>query len=336
MGDVIDRNAAKIGASRVLAISNAHAPGEGSDAERDWEAWNVDPTGMLYDSREAAEDVDLRDEAALRAALEWCRGDSTWLDIDRLMAEVRDPRTEETMARRFYLNQLAASSDRAFDWERFATLTRPGYQVERGALITLGFDGAQRSDHTVLIGTEVATGYQWVVGYWEPRQTGPETWEVDVASVDATVEAAFERWEVWRMYADPYYWRAELAVWAGRFDRPGSPRVVEFNTTLHRRMAFALLDYRQAIDAGDVTHDGDERFIAAIRNAYRREQMFTDDNGARMWTIEKERRESPLKIDAAVAAVLSWRARLDAIASGALERRGGIVAYIPAPAGAAP
>ncbi len=36
-----------------------------------------------------------------------------------------------------------------------------------------------------------------------------------------------------------------------------------------------------------------------------------------MWVIHKDRPDSPQKIDAAVAAVLSWEARTDAIAAGA-------------------
>jgi len=35
-----------------------------------------------------------------------------------------------------------------------------------------------------------------------------------------------------------------------------------------------------------------------------------------MWVIYKERSDSPFKIDAAMAAILSWEARQDALASG--------------------
>jgi hypothetical protein len=44
---------------------------------------------------------------------------------------------------------------------------------------------------------------------------------------------------------------------------------------------------------------------------------FTDDDGNRMWTIQKERVDSPLKIDAAMAGCLSWEAYTAAIAAGA-------------------
>jgi hypothetical protein len=40
-----------------------------------------------------------------------------------------------------------------------------------------------------------------------------------------------------------------------------------------------------------------------------------------MWTISKDRVDSPRKIDAAMAAVLSWEARGDAISSGATTKQ---------------
>lgn len=319
MADVMERNAAKSrdGSSRILAISNAHAPGEGSDAERDWEAFRVNPTGFLYDSVEAPADFDWDDDDAMIAALEFCRGDSTWLDLERLLAEIRDPKTSKNMARRYYLNQLAASDDRAFDLGQWQTLAAPKV-VEPGTLITLGFDGSISRDHTVLIGTEVATGYQWVVGYWEPRLMD-DGFRVPVGEVSAAVEAAFERWNVWRMYADPYYWQEQLAAWSGAFNKQGEQRVVAWSTTLYKKMSIALLSYRNAMMASELTHDGDQRFSDAIGNAYRQMQAYVDDNGERMWTLAKERPDSPLKIDAAMAGCLSWQARLDAVASGALN-----------------
>lgn len=46
-----------------------------------------------------------------------------------------------------------------------------------------------------------------------------------------------------------------------------------------------------------------------------------DDNGDPTWVIGKERADSPQKIDAAMAACLSWEAHTDAIAAGALDER---------------
>lgn len=322
MSAVIARNAAKIG-SRVLAISNAHAPGEDSDAERDWEAWRkidqgLSPTtGMLYDSLEAPEDTDLEDEHQLIETLIAVRGDSVWVDPVRLVEEIRDTRTTPAMARRFYLNQIRADEDKPFRIARFEELKRSGYIPAKGATITLGFDGSLTRDHTALIGTEVETGHQFVAGYWEPEPNQAGDIEIPFAQVDETVAYCFAQWRVWRMYADPYKWGTYLAKWAGLY---GSDKVVSWATTTYRKMAHSLAQYRAAIEGGDLTHDGDPRFVAAIANAHKLMMAFRDDDDELMWVIQKERPDSPLKIDAAVAADLSWQARQDAVASGVKSR----------------
>jgi len=273
----------------------------------------TDDAGVLYDSLEAP-DVDLEDELALREAIVAARGDSWWIDTDRLIAEIRDPGTSAAMARRFYLNQIVAQEDKPFDSKKWEGLAKPSYGVPDGALIVLGFDGSIREDHTVLIGTEIATGHQWVVGYWEPEVLDDGEVRIPFMEVDETVDAAFARWQVWRFNADPFYWKDMLSAWAGRY---GEDIVVSWSTTLYRKMAASLLAYRNAIETGALTHDGDPRFTAAIHNSHKHMRQFTDDQGERMWTIQKERPDSPLKIDAAMAGCLSWEAYAAAIAAGA-------------------
>jgi hypothetical protein len=314
MAKVIARNVAKSrdASSRALAISNAHAPGEDSDAEHDFEAWKLKPAGILYDCLEAPP-TDLENDDSVMQGITAARGDSHWVSPDRLLAEIRDPRTTPAMARRFYLNQIVAEEDKPFDVQKFAALAKPGYVPAAGKLITLGFDGSLSRDHTALIGTEVSTRHQWVVGYWEPRGDPPE---INFAEVDQTVAYAFAEWDVWRLYADPSKWRRYLAFWASQF---GEDRIVEWATTLYRKMAQSLAQYRATIEAGDMTHDGDRRLVAALGNAHKRMLNMRDDDGELLWIIQKERPDSPLKIDAAVAGSLSMQACEDAIASGALE-----------------
>ena len=92
MSRAINRNLGKSrdGAARSLAIQNAHVPGEGSVAEADYETWTAIETGrsraaLYYDATEAPSDTDLADRDSLRAGLIDARGDSEWLDIDRLV-----------------------------------------------------------------------------------------------------------------------------------------------------------------------------------------------------------------------------------------------------------
>jgi hypothetical protein len=79
--------------------------------------------------------------------------------------------------------------------------------------------------------------------------------------------------------------------------------------------------YRQSIINGDLTNDGNDAFIAHIGNCRKHEINLEDDEGQPLFYLEKERRDSPEKIDIAVAAVLSWEARGDAKAAGAKARK---------------
>ena len=346
MSEVCARNVAKSrdGSARTLAISNAHAPGELSDAEADYEAVMQGDPGFMYDSIEAsaavvealrilkldkpAADEEARLRALLLDELEFCRGDSVWLDLSRILEESLAPKTPINTALRFYFNRLAASEDRAFRSERWAELLHvKGYRAEPSAAVTLGFDGSVNDDWTALIATEIATGIQWPVGIWVPRQDDRGEWSIDVNAVDAAVDDVMQTYSVWRMLADPFWWLEHLTKWAGKYNQPGHDVVVSFSTTNLKATALAVLDYRNAVEAGEVHHDGDERMAAAIGNSHKRMLSFRDDKGEAMFTLQKERPGSPLKIDPAMAGALSWRARRDAIAAGVLEEDGPVEVF---------
>ena len=156
-----------------------------------------------------------------------------------------------------------------------------------------------------------------MLGIWE-RPPKARDWEVPELEVTAFVDAAFETWDVWRLYGDPHYWETTLAEWASRH---GDKRVLQWDTRRTRAMALAIRAFAQAIEAGDVSHDGDPTLARHIGNAQKRDSNLIDEERKPLFTISKERDDSPHKIDGAAAAVLSWRARLDALAAGALEQQ---------------
>lgn len=314
------RNLAKMSGASV-ETTNAPFLGEGSVAEATIEACRRGGTsarGVLFDHREAPE-TDLDDTPALRKALQGVYGDSTWIDIDRLIEEIRDPDTDPDDARRFYLNQVRAAADRAFDRDAWAALAHPETAVPDKTPVVLGFDGSRFDDATALIGTVISSGHQFVLGLWE-KPAGPdgEGWEVPVGEVDAAVTDAFKRYTVWRMYADPPYWEDLVASWVGRY---GDQRVIEWWTHRDRQVAFALAAYKQAMTTGDLSHDGSPDMARHVGNAVRRRARTRDEDGRPMWTIGKPARQSPYKIDAAMAGCLAWEARRDAVAAGQLKTK---------------
>lgn len=302
-----------------LEITTAPAPGEGSVAEDTMDYARQVADGKISDSRlfffhrQASDEHDLNTVEGIREAVIEASGPvAEWSDIDGIVEQWQDPTADRTYLERVWLNRLVRASERAFDTERWRELAVEQVVVEDGDTITLGFDGARYHDATALVATHVETGYQWLVGLWE-HPYGIENWEVPEEDVNAAVEAAFERWDVWRMYADPPYWETHVAKWAGEY---GDKRVMNWYTNRYKPMAYAVRGFANAIAAGEVSHNGDVHLARHLGNAVRRVLNLRDDEGRPMWVIYKERPDSPHKIDAAMAAILSWEARCDALAAG--------------------
>lgn len=300
-------------------ITTAPAPGEGSVAEDTMDYARQVANGAIKDSklfffhRQAGDEHDLSTPEGVRAAVLEASGPAAdWGDVDGIVEQWRDPTSDKTYLERVWLNRLVRASERAFDVEKWRGLAQPDYRPARGSLITIGFDGSRWNDATALVGTEVATGFMWLVGLWERPENVVE-WEVPVAEVFATVEEAFATYEVWRMYCDPPYWETPVAEWAGKF---GEARVVEWWTNRQKQMAYAIKAFETAINSEAVQHEGSPHLTRHIGNAVRRYLKLRDENGLPLWTIYKERPDSPHKIDAAMAAILSWEARGDALTAG--------------------
>jgi phage terminase large subunit-like protein len=81
-------------------------------------------------------------------------------------------------------------------------------------------------------------------------------------------------------------------------------------------MSSALEGFDTAIKEGKLSHSGDPRLLRHLGNARREDLTWLDERGKFLWLIRKERSDSPRKIDLAMAAVLAWEARTDAIAAG--------------------
>lgn len=315
----------------ALEITTAYEPGAGSVAEatmayaRLVDEGRIKDTRLFFFHRQAADTHDLETEDGARAAVIEASGPAAeWRDIDGIVELWRDPTTDRRYWERVWANRPTQSSRKAFAIETFKELAEPGAVLD-GALITIGFDGAMFRDATGLVATEVETGYQWTVGAWEcppdiesRRANGEEVeWQVPVEEVDDAVRALFEQYEVWRMYADPPFWQSWLAKWRGEF---GDDVVIEWWTNRRMQMSYALEQYGSAIDERRFRHDGNEALVRHVGNAYRHNLAQRGDNDRPLWLIRKERPDSPFKVDLAMAAVLSYEARNDAIAAGALER----------------
>lgn len=304
-----------------LEITTAPAPGENSIAEATMDYARLIADGVITDPklfffhRQASDDHDLTNSVGIRAAVLEASGPvAAWSDIDGIVDQWQDPTVDRIYLERVWLNRVVRGSDRAFDVSKFRQLADEEYVIPKGALVTVGFDGSRWDDSTAIVVTEVVTGYQELYAIWErPVDVDLEYWEVPVDEVNEAIANVFEDYEVWRAYCDPPYWESTVATWVGFF---GETRVVEWWTNRQTPMAKALKSYTSSIASGELVHSGDRALVRHVGNAVKRDLRRLDDDGRPMWTIYKERPKSPHKIDAAMAAVLSWEARRDALAAG--------------------
>jgi phage terminase large subunit-like protein len=308
-----------------LETTTAPEPGAGSVAEATMDYADAisigkvaDPRLLFYhrqagDWRSPLDAFDLLTEDGRRAAVIDASGPvAEWSDIDSIIEQWNDPRADTPYLERVWLNRLVKSGSQAFDVELWKSRAVRREPVPAGSRIVLGFDGSQFHDATALVATEIETGYQWVAGVWEcpPSQA---SWQVPANEVDAVVRDLFARFKVWRMYADPWFWQSWLATWAGSF---GKEQVIEWATNRRLQMAAALENFETAIIDGRIQHDGDDRLTRHLGNARKHKLEQRNEDGRHLWLIQKERGDSPHKIDLAMAAVLSWEARTDAVKDG--------------------
>lgn len=317
---------------RFLSTPNAWDPAEDSVAQRTGES--ASPGVYHDDVNPGAGSV--RNKADRRRMLKRVYGDAAtkprpdaewepWIDLDRIDGEIvalmeHDP----SQAERFFLNRKEASESAAFDHAAWKRLVAPDHVVPDEAVITIGVDGARYRDALAIVGTEVETAHQWVLGVWESPEHPRPDYEHPFRDIDGVMQDAFDRWTVARCYVDPQWIDSLLDLWQGRW---GDKRVVKWQTNRPAQMAWAVRNYTLAIgvpasdddpDSGrsELTHDGNPVFSQHIRNARRQKVNVYDDRGRQMHILSKDRPDSPRRKDVADAAVLSFEARGDAIADG--------------------
>jgi hypothetical protein len=321
----------KVAEPWLLRTSTSYRPGQDSVCEEHHVhaeaviAGRATLAGMYMNHREGPRPIDWEDDGQVMAMLVEAYGAAaSWMDLERILhEEIRNPQADLLDSQRFWGNLASRGGEDAFDIEAFRDLAVSD-EVPPGELIVLGFDGARFHDATALVASHIGTGYQWPLGVWERPLDAGDDWEVDESDVDAAIRDAFDRYEVWRFYGDPPYWENSMSAWAGRY---GDKRVISWWTNRDRPMCYAVAAFTAAIREGSLKHSGDDAVERHVANCRKRPTRVRDDLGKFMHTVRKERPDSERKIDAAMASILSWEARRDAVAAGALtsrrSRRGG-------------
>jgi hypothetical protein len=315
------RGAAGMG-GRVCETTNSWDPAEHSVAQRTAESKRPD---ILRDHRQAPENLDYKKPSDRKKIHAHVYGDSWWVDLDAIEAEASELlEVDPAQAERFFGNRSRAAGDAAFDLQRWLALEQAHIPAKK-ARIVLGVDGARFHDAIAIVATEIETGYQWPVGIWEAPLEPDDDYEHPAEEIDAAMIQVFTDYRVERAYCDPQWIDHLVDRWIGRW---GEKRIKAWFTSRPKPVALALRAYKQAQTAGEVSHNGDPVFAQHIANAKKQKAQAFDDEHKPLWVIRKEAPKSVLKIDGAMAGCLSWEARGDAVAAGALRKRGGGSVFI--------
>jgi hypothetical protein len=331
-GLAIQRNLAKRpeGAARAMEITNAHVPGENSWAEQSYDAFiaiengKSAATGIFYDSLEANPKYDFYDAETgidqIKAALSQTRGDSVWLDVERLTQEILDLQTPMSVSRRFYFNQIVAAEDAWVtrqQWDACSTVA----SIELGERVVLGFDGSKTTDSTALVMMRLSDGLIDLVKMWEkPAPPFDDGWSVPKDQVSDMVDYCFEHFKVVAFYSDVKEWEDMIMKWDEEY---GSKLQVRssVNSAIAWDMRQKSMQLTQAIERlnrtiveGVAKHTNNPKLNQHFYNARQRENK---------WGIgfSKESKSSPKKVDGVAAAVLASMARQDYLAKGKPEEK---------------
>lgn len=269
-----------------------------------------------------------------------------WCDIRRTKKKILDPAYDPNNAIRFYFNNLASARDSWLDEDMiqnhvaYRDVVEPAKSARNVRMldeawkkvvstkdeITLGFDGSVSDDSTALVGCRVRDGLLFLIRL-DAKPDGPQAkqWRVDRDSFDATVRRMLKDYNVVGMFADTDEWEPYIAQWDKDFGRKlrvtprsgnGAGGHIRFPMNGYRKDVMSTLKTMYAAfnepmrtvgpkDKPDMTNImlfADPRLIDHFRNGRRRERP-------EGYLVFKETPNSPRKIDAAMAALLAYRAR---------------------------
>lgn len=207
--------------------------------------------------------------------------------LESVLKTIREP-----VFRQLRLGQWVTGVESWLPWGAWAQCEAPR-AVRPDERVVLAFDGSASGDSTALVGATM-DGYVWLEGIWE--NPGDPRWRVPRETVSAAIDSAFSRYNVAELACDPWGWRSEIETWAQRY---GDNRVLEWNTAAAQRMAPATDRLYQAVMTKQVSHDGDEQLSSHIAHCVAKPTPMGD-------LVSKDKRGSPRKIDAAVAAIVAY------------------------------
>lgn len=313
------------------AATNTWDPTEHSHAQEIYDSRPKNGMGRTYiDLKASRRRVELDDVEGLREELLYLYGDAArenggHVSINSLVADCQDTSNGESDIRRFFLSEFLAGEKPLAtpeSWAATAVLEDDDDPLVPGERVTLGFDGSRSRDCTVITACRIRDGRIFHMRTWRPADYDDK--KVPRPEVDQAVRDMFEAYEVWYLYSDPYRWQDYLDTWAAAFPN----RVVEVPTNVEKRMDEIIERFTTALRNREITHGGPEDATltkhvegAALAKGSRKKAREDEDGGRveHYLKVVKKRDDGTIHIDAAIAMLLAYEARGQAIEDGALD-----------------
>lgn len=291
---------------RTIELTNPPDPMENSAAQQAFESRSPD---IFRYYRKPPADLSYANKRDRHKIHVYVYADSPWVDVAAIDAEAAElVETDPTQAERFFGNRWVQGLG-AFLTDALWTDRVADYEVEPGALVSLGFDGSFSGDWTALR-AETIDGHRFTPTYGpddRPTVWNPDEWggTIPRGEVQAAVSEVFARYTVKRMYVDPRHWETQADDWALEH---GDDVVIVWPTNQIGRMFGALDRYITDLHAAVTTHDSDP--VARTHALNARKLAKAGDR----YILGKPSEHQ--KIDVLMADVLAHEAASDARADG--------------------
>lgn len=285
-----------------METSTMYAPFEESVAELSHqyaeaiEAGTITDPGFLFDHREGPRDFDFADDDQLRAGLIEAYGAAAeWMDIDRLIAEARDPQTSEADFRRYFLN-LATARDDSWLAKEWGSCHERDVKIPDGSTVHIGVDVGlvhdstavavawKREDGKVVVEAKVWTAKHDGLGEFVPGGV------VNLEQIEDHIRSLAGRFNIEGLVYDPRFFErsAQMLGAEGIMVAPLHQSSAQMGDAYESFYA-GVLEARIAHNADPII-DAHVRATAAVKS----------DRG---WKVSKIKQNQ--RIDALVAAVMA-------------------------------
>jgi hypothetical protein len=254
------RNAAKMG-GRTFDTTNAPNLGEKSVAELTSTEAAGTPGILYYNVRpEQKPESDWTDEQLIDA-LGVAYGNASWIDLGRLVKEIRDPETLWEDALRFFFNIPTPSSERWLEVGAWPKLAEPK-KVPEKAKVALAFAGSYGRQAAGIVGC-TPDGYVFVVDAWEAKGTQV----VSRSAVNAAITKAMSHYNVSMLGCENGRgsWDTDIEDWQEAY---GVTRAIGWEVSKRAKFTEACGKFFSAVSSKQLRHDGDARLSRHLDNAH--------------------------------------------------------------------